>query len=229
MGYNVHSDGYIKITPALNQAELDFLNQWNNVHSAEGFKKLNAGINDLVSVSIGGWCELVFENNEVDDSEFTAMRAADESQRYYDNDSWMRFFINEYLTPEAREKRAGDPRFADFSFNHVANGEMTFVGEDNQNWCVRVTNDDVEELDGIIVYVSKKDPVAKLSLLDAENETMIRWACLDGYSHGGCRASDMIIVLEERLAGQDKSALDEAYDSSDEILVAQILEEVATR
>lgn len=163
MGYTTDFWGEITVTPALNAAEVEYLNRFAGTRrmnvrqgpfhadpAPDGFGQRFTGDPDVIDANSpppgqpGLWCQWV---PATDGSAIVW----DEGEKFYSPAEWMAYLIEEFLKPGATVKQlraantndpvlAGVPEFAD----HVLNGIIDAQGEDpGDRWRLVVENNAV--------------------------------------------------------------------------------------
>lgn len=139
MGYTTDFWGEVQISPPLNQAEIDYLNKFNQTRRMDRQRgpyfvdgtgsygqNHDADIRDFNRPPTGQpglWCQWV------PSMDGTAIEW-DGGEKFYESDKWMAYLIDHFLKPGAQAQHSGDPQFAEFTFDHVLNGEIDAQGED---------------------------------------------------------------------------------------------------
>lgn len=113
MGYTTTFTGRVAVTPALNAAEVAFLNEF----AAERHDDY-----EIPGIPRTPWCQWV----PTDDG--TAIEW-DGGEKFVDAAPWMRFLIDEFLRPSARMCSDTSGRFGRFTFDHVVNGTIEAQGK----------------------------------------------------------------------------------------------------
>lgn len=166
MGYTTEFLGGVEISPPLNEAESIYLRAFAETRRMErdrgpyfvggsGYRgqvhdEDVSNFNAPPTGQPGLWCQWV--PNE----DGTALEW-DGGEKFYEADQWMSYLIEHFLKPEAHASASGDPRFAEFSFNHVLNGEIEANGDDpDDRWLLRVSDNEVFVLDGNLSYVNQR-------------------------------------------------------------------------
>lgn len=164
MGYTTEFEGSVTIEPALNDAEISFLHDLVETRRMNRTKgplyvadTANFGQNkaeDIIDYNRshpdqpGLWLKWDV-NEEGTEISWTG------DEKFYDSPEWMTYLINNLFSESARayveqnQIAAPDERFAQFSFDHVFNGEILAQGEDiNDRWLLVVKDNvvTVEEL-----------------------------------------------------------------------------------
>lgn len=168
MGYTTEFDGSVAVTPPLNEAEITYLNDFGDTrrmdrangpyyakarnHGVSSINELN-GFNDKdvrnqnqpPAGQPGLWCQWR-------PTEDGAGLEWDGSEKFYAAEEWMRYLIDHFLRPGALalDSPHADPRFEDFTFDHVVNGEIIAQGEDPEDrWKLVVTDNVVERVNAV--------------------------------------------------------------------------------
>lgn len=156
MGYSTDFAGRIEITPPLNETEIRYLKMFANTRHMQReqgeyyvdgtFGHDETGVlkncyNTPPESQPDLWCK--FE--PTDDG--TAL-VWDESEKTYNGLEWVRYLIDTFLKPGAVADSVEDIQFADFTFDHVCNGELLAQGEDiDDRWKILVANNIVQYID----------------------------------------------------------------------------------
>ncbi len=153
MGYTTEFTGRVTVTPPLNQAEISYLRQFaqsRRMNRTKGPYYVDGGgmlgqahdpdiieRNKPDSSQPGLWCQWV-------PAEDGTAIGWDHNEKFYNSPEWMRYLIDHFLRPDAIAATSGDPQFADFTFDHVANGEIDARGEfDSDVWRLVVRDNEV--------------------------------------------------------------------------------------
>jgi len=123
MGYNIDWECDLTITPALNKAEIEFLNTFfENDHRHTDECYTQDGTDDVDVPSYPGvWCNLAILEGGV------GFQWNGEEKTYALLD-WVIWVTDQYLSENSPLK--GLPQFEGFTFNHIVSGSMTWSGED---------------------------------------------------------------------------------------------------
>lgn len=154
MGYTTDFEGFVTITPPLNASEIAYLNDFaktRRMHRAAGpYFVRGTGFagqghdGDVLDFNSpdpsqpGLWCQWIPLS---DGSGFEW----DGGEKFYSSAEWMRYLVALISTkPDAEtyaQMLAADERFADFTFDHVVEGEIIAQGEDyDDRWRLVVTD-----------------------------------------------------------------------------------------
>lgn len=186
MGYTTDFLGHIDINPALNQAEIAYLQAFGRSRRydrpggpyevpANPYAEAQQGRDSSVPVETYNrvapgqpqlWCQwtpcwdgccLTFDGFE----------------KFYRPVQWMEYLIGHFLKPGAKASDSGLPAFADFSFDHVLEGIMVGCRRDNKElFAIRVQDNVVttEILHAADPQLSDYPPLAYELALDADRE-----------------------------------------------------------
>jgi hypothetical protein len=154
MGYTTDFEGFVTITPPLNASEIAYLNDFaetRRMHRAAGpyfvrgtgaFGQGNDGdvldFNSPDPSQPGLWCQW----RPLSDGSGLEW---DGGEKFYNAPEWMRYLVALISTKPDDETYAlmlaADERFADFTFDHVVEGEIQAQGEDTgDRWLLVVTD-----------------------------------------------------------------------------------------
>lgn len=153
MGYHTEFDGEVTIDPPLNDAERTYINKFCETRRMSRTKGPyyvdNAGFagqdreDDINNYNRppqgqpGLWCK--WEVSE-DGSDIHWSGA----EKFYDAAEWMQYLIDHFLKPGAEASQmTEDPQFANFTFDHVVNGEIDAEGEEQGDVWKLVVKDNV--------------------------------------------------------------------------------------
>jgi hypothetical protein len=165
MGYTTDFSGAIGIEPQLNEAEIQYLQQFSwsrrmsyaagsycvddNAALTEPDDFLYGAHNTPPGDQPGLWC-----NWEPSTTGHTIQWNG--AEKFYDSAAWMKYLIDHFLKPDAAAK--GQPGFELFTFDHVLNGTIEAQGEDPDDKWRLVVEDNVVKVSSVaeIIY---SDPV----------------------------------------------------------------------
>lgn len=162
MGYTTEFRGAVRIDPPLNRAERDYLHRFAETRRMDrdrgpyfvdgsGFRGQGEdadirSFNSPPCAQPGLWCQWV--PNE----DGTAVEW-DRDEKFYEADRWMAYLVDHFLRPGAHASAAGDPQFAEFTFDHALDGEIEAQGEEpGDRWLLRVEANTVSVLRGRTVF-----------------------------------------------------------------------------
>jgi hypothetical protein len=162
MGYTTDFYGSIAIDPPLNEAECDYLRRFAETrrmdrergpYFVDGSGPYGQGEdsdvrdrNARAAGQPGLWCQWV-PNDEGTCLEW------DGGEKFYEAEQWMAYLITHFLRLGAHANAAVDPQFADFTFDHILDGEIEAIGEEpDDRWLLRVAHNEVFVLEGHVVY-----------------------------------------------------------------------------
>jgi hypothetical protein len=163
MGYTTTFDGSVTVKPPLNDAEAEYLARFSGTrrmkrHNGPYFADLGSDgcgqdnardiidYNDPPDEQPGLWCQWV-PTEDHDGIKW------DGNEKFYDATEWMVYLIDHFLKPGAEAAVSGDPQFADFTFDHVVNGEIYAEGEESGDlWKIVVADNVVKEKRARITY-----------------------------------------------------------------------------
>lgn len=176
MGYTTEFEGEIVIDPPLNPAEVEYVNRFGETRRmdrAKGPYYANPGndgfgqdpeddIRDYNRPPVGQpglWCKWEVSG---DGSSLYWSGA----EKFYDAEEWMQYLIDHFFKPGAvasnlvedpcptcGHAEAIDPQFADFTFDHVLNGEIDAQGEEAEDrWKLIVTDNVVTRKNAKLVW-----------------------------------------------------------------------------
>jgi hypothetical protein len=150
MGYSTDFYGVVKVTPALNSEEIDYLNAFAESRrmvrlggpycTSDDAISMGSGYNTPPAGQPGLWCQWVPTpcGNYIE---------WDGNEKFYNADDWMKYLIEHFLMPGAK---------AELGFlqkNHTLNGKIEAQGEDpDDRWLLRVVNNTVTTHRGRVVY-----------------------------------------------------------------------------
>lgn len=139
MGYDTRFEGVVTVDPPLNFAERAYLrlfastrrmDRGNGPYFVDGTGFSGQGHDgDIIDYNSppggqpGLWCKWA----PSDDGTEIAWTGA---EKFYHAEAWMKYLIDHFLKPGAEALQSSDARFADFTFDHVVNGEIAAYGED---------------------------------------------------------------------------------------------------
>lgn len=153
MGYNTDFSGVIEVFPPLNEAEISYLNDFNETrHMSYSHNRILEVHPDLGATEPAGlidynrapealpylWCHWTVEGNG-------RFLVTDNGEKIYEHDRWLAFIIGHLLTPSnpralINVHRDNDPRLAEF-VDHTFLGEIQANGEEsNDVWAIYVGN-----------------------------------------------------------------------------------------
>jgi hypothetical protein len=173
VGYTTTFEGRVEVTPPLNEAEATYLRDFNESRRMKRTKgpyfvggsgwRGQGGDEDVLDANHapdgqpGLWCQWV-------PSEDDAGLEWDQGEKFYDATAWMAYLVEHFLQPSAVASLdlAGsiqqDPRFAEFTFDHVANGFIEAEGEESGDlWAIKVVDNEVTEVAGKVVYEGTRE------------------------------------------------------------------------
>lgn len=158
MGYTTNFDGQLTVTPPLNVHEIAYLNRFcetarfhrtRGPYFVSGSGSFGQGIDPDVldegrrhpPEQPGKWCQWV-------PSDDGTRIEWDQGEKFYDADHWMAYLIDTFFKPGATVARElADPipdrdypeQFAHFTFDHLINGTIEAVGEEEgDSWRLEV-------------------------------------------------------------------------------------------
>ena len=175
MGYTSDFTGHVTIDPPLNEAEVAYLSKFSGTRRMDrekgpyyvdgaGFagQDRESDILNFNSPPDGQpslWCSWTYtgaENGEwcvEPDAPFGSAMFWNGDEKFYSSAEWMQYIIHHFLKPNAVASTTGDPQFAEFTFNHVLNGEIHVQGEDPADiWKIIVEDNVVKIAEGYVVY-----------------------------------------------------------------------------
>ena len=171
MGYTTDFSGRVEIEPPLNAAEIDFLTDLASTRRmrrtkgplyVKGAGDFGQGDDDDIldhnrpdSDQPGLWCQWAPEDDG-------AGLEWDGGEKFYNSAEWMKYIVQNLLAPEARAyvdaHLSEDDRLAQFTCNHVVNGEILAQGEDpDDRWALIVTDNRVLTAGTAISYTTAKE------------------------------------------------------------------------
>lgn len=167
MGYTTDFFGEVKVEPALNRRECDYLRRFAQTRRMDrergpyfvdgsGYfgQDNDPDIRELNRPGEGQpglWCHWVSD-------ETGGLIVWDGSEKFYEAERWMAYLVDHFLRPGAIASRSGDPQFAEFSFDHVLNGEIEAQGEDpDDKWLLVVERNIIRVANGHVVYEAPSD------------------------------------------------------------------------
>lgn len=162
MGYTTYFDGQVDIVPPLNESEINYLTAFASTRRMNRTKgpyyiqnDNNFGQDretDIINYNEppvgqpGLWCQWV----PTDEGDAIMW---DDGEKFYNSPEWMQYIIDHFLKPGAIASTVNDPQFAEFTFNHVVNGEIFAEGEESSDvWKLVVTDNVVSVKHGRVVY-----------------------------------------------------------------------------
>lgn len=171
MGYTTTFDGEVTIDPPLNEAEVAYLREFAESRrmkrgkgpffvGGSGFRGQGHDA-DVVNHNSpddsqpGLWCQWV-PNDDGD------ALVWDEGEKFYEAPRWMKYLLDTFICRRPNDQTLAamieaDPRFAEFTFDHTANGEVYAEGEDpDDRWMLVVKDGEVAVATTEVTY---KDPV----------------------------------------------------------------------
>lgn len=167
MGYTTTFSGEVTIDPPLNDAEVEYLRQFagsRRMKRVKGPFFVNGNDfqdDDVINVNSpddsqpGLWCQWV-------PSDDGAALIWDEAEKFYEAPRWMKYLLDTFICRRPDDQTLAvmveaDPRLAEFTFDHTANGEVYAEGEDSDDrWMLVVKDGQVAVAGGEVVY---KDPI----------------------------------------------------------------------
>ena len=141
MGYTTDFVGHIGVTPALNEAEADYLTAFRSSRRWRRPAGPYAVLLDEEEPAPTGatrhdyhlppdgqpglWCDWTpcWDG---------CCLAYDGSERFAGVGTWLRYLVEHFLGKDAHASRSGDPRFAGFTFDHVLDGMVVGCRRDNK-------------------------------------------------------------------------------------------------
>lgn len=162
MGYTTTFNGSVSVNPPLNQAEIDYLNKFSATrrmdrakgpyfvdgtgYAGQDHEPDIRSYNEPPPGQPGLWCHWIPVDNG-------AAIEWDGGEKFYDSEEWMQYIVDHFLKPGAEASKSGDPQFAEFTFNHIANGEIEAAGESGDDfWLLVVEDNIVSSKQGRITY-----------------------------------------------------------------------------
>lgn len=171
MGYTTTFTGEVTIDPPLNPTEVEYLRAFaesRRMKRVKGPYFVNGSgyfgqgrdedvieHNDPDPSQPGLWCQWV----PSDDGDALVW---DGGEKFYEAPRWMKYLLDTFICRKPDEATLAhmveaDPRLAEFTFDHAANGNIEAQGEESGDmWILQVTNGKVEVLRAKVVYT---DPV----------------------------------------------------------------------
>lgn len=140
MGYSTDYIGRIDIQPALNASERDYLNRFSRsrrwdrpegpyaLTSTRENSSTDTWIRRRNRPAAGQpslWCQWIPCLNG-------CCVTFDGHEKFYAGPAWMRYLIDEFLRPGAAAMGSGHAEFADFTFDHRADGLISGCRRDNR-------------------------------------------------------------------------------------------------
>jgi hypothetical protein len=127
MGYTTQFAGRVTVNPPLNAAEVAFLREY-----ADDDHRADTSVPSF-------FCQWV----PTDDG--TGIEW-DQGEKFYEAEAWMTYLIDHFLKDGAHAQ--GQPRFEQFTFDHVLNGTIAAQGEEpGDQWDLFVTDNRVSRYD----------------------------------------------------------------------------------
>lgn len=177
MGYTTDFSGSVTVSPPLNEAEQTYLRKFSDTrrmdrergpYFVDGTGPFGQGNdpdirdhNRQPQEQPGLWCQWV-------PSDGGGGIEWNGAEKFYDSEEWMRYLIDTFLKPGCtveREMEDGQlpdeiaAYFADFTFDHVCNGEIEADGEDPDDfWLLRVVDNEVTTKAGQVAYEPPANP-----------------------------------------------------------------------
>ena len=173
MGYTTYFSGDLSIEPPLNADEISFLNDLAETRRMDRTK-------GPLYVKGSGYMgqekddDITNYNSPHPDqpglwlhwrpsSDGTSLEW-DGGEKFYHADDWMRYIIEDLLAPSAKsyiqQHINEDERLKSFTCDHVLNGTIYADGEESEDyWKIVVTDNDVQVLDGVIMYGDEEPTV----------------------------------------------------------------------
>jgi len=161
MGYSTDFDSMIEIVPPLNQAEKNYLTKFcwtRHMKRQQGPYFVAPSIetcqdetgvinfNEPHDPQPSLWCN--FEPTP--DGTAIVWSGAEKT---YEGDKWIKYLIDHFLKPNAKTANVESPHFADFTYDHVCNGELFAQGERSSDiWKIIVKDNVVKVKKGKITY-----------------------------------------------------------------------------
>lgn len=161
MGYSTDFTGRIEIVPPLNQAEKNYLMKFSwtrHMKRQQGpyfvAANMDCGQDETGVINHNEphipqpslWCN--FEPTE----DGTAI-VWNETEKTQYGKEWIQYLIDHFLKPNAKTANVKSPHFADFTYDHVCNGELFAQGEDPKDiWKIVVKDNVVKVKKGKITY-----------------------------------------------------------------------------
>lgn len=164
MGYTTDFMGEVEVKPPLNRAEVEYLAKFAEsrrverkqgpyyAEPGEDFGQSGEGIINSGNPPAGQpglWCQWVA-------SEDGKTIGWDGGEKFYESAEWMAYIIDHFLKPGCRvqallatpnaneEPDPVEEQFAEFTFDHVCNGNIEAQGEDyDDQWIITVTDNKV--------------------------------------------------------------------------------------
>lgn len=188
MGYNTTFDGSITVEPPLNMAEVVYLQKFAETRRMDrkrGPYYVGELTDDIIDSNSSGdmpglWCQWVPGDDGLE---------WDQGEKFYEAEAWMAYLIDHFLKPDAEASKSDDPQFAEFTFDHVCNGEIYAEGEDSDDhWRLCVEDNEVRVDQGHINYEAHADAARDVEALNKIH------ALLSGRSWSG--ADDLQEIAE---------------------------------
>jgi len=153
MGYTTDFEGDVTVEPPLNAAEIQYLDRFaetrrmdrdHGPYYVEGSGDFGQGgdpdirnFNTPPDDQPGLWCQWV------PTPDGTAI-VWDGGEKFYHAEAWMKYIIQHFLQPKAHASKVDDEQFAEFTFDHILNGEIYAQGEEaNDTWKLIVRDNEV--------------------------------------------------------------------------------------
>lgn len=161
MGYNTDFSGTLRVTPPLNEHEIDYLadfTETRHTSTAHGLLDISVGHrangNDPQGGKPGIWCNWIAD----DDGNLVW----NESENTYSHDRWLIWLIENLFGPDSRDfvaaRLGDDPRLEHFTCNHVISGKVYAQGENPDDmWQIKVVDNDVRVLEASVIYIDEDD------------------------------------------------------------------------
>ena len=147
MGYNTDFSGELTVSPPLNEYEQSYLEDFANLrHTSVDHELLDISAGPCARGNTpqgdkpGIWCHWV-----PDDADTLVW---DGVEKTYAHNEWLIWLIEHLLTAKARPfvdaHLAEDPRLANFTCDHVLDGEVIALGEESGDlWKIEVDDNQV--------------------------------------------------------------------------------------
>lgn len=175
MGVTTELIGEASITPPLNGSETSYLQEFCRIRHMRSTLSVYSVVQlDWIDPRIldsneppagvpGLWCPWTTDGSTL---------RWDGIEKNYNNEEWLQYLIDRFLRVDALAATSGDPRFSDFTFDHVCEGQVLAIPYLEVGVfaprVITVTNNLVVSEERVVVWHTAEDDESAVEHLEAE-------------------------------------------------------------